>query len=131
MSVEVVISDNFRKEAKKYLKKFHSLKEELSAFEKSLHENPKQGTKLTETTYKVRLASKSKGKGKSGGFRIITYLVELIESKEAESLIIVTLLSIYDKSETSTLNESDITSLIKDFLFQQESKLEEEGNEDS
>jgi len=131
MSVEVVISDNFRKEAKKYLKKFRSLKEELSEFEKSLHENPKQGTKLTETTYKVRLASKSKGKGKSGGFRIITYLVELAESEEAETSIIVTLLSIYDKSETSTLNETDISSLIEDFLFQQENKIEEDNKEDT
>ena len=131
MSVEVVISDNFRKEAKKYLKKFRSLKEELLDFEKSLHENPKQGTKLTDTTYKVRLASKSKGKGKSGGFRIITYLVEIVENEDIENQVIVTLLSIYDKSETSTLSESDITSLIEDFLFQQETKIEEEENEDT
>jgi mRNA-degrading endonuclease RelE of RelBE toxin-antitoxin system len=62
MSVEVVISDNFRREAKKYIKKFRSLKEELTFLSESLLNNPKQGSKLTENTYKIRLASKSKAK---------------------------------------------------------------------
>jgi mRNA-degrading endonuclease RelE of RelBE toxin-antitoxin system len=62
MSVEVVISDNFRREAKKYIKKFRSLKEELTFLSESLLKNPKQGSKLTENTYKIRLASKSKAK---------------------------------------------------------------------
>lgn len=126
MKVEVIVSENFRKEAKKYLKKFHSLREELADFEKSLLENPKQGTKLTDSTYKIRLASKSKGKGKSGGFRIITYLIEQIEIEDAEEETIVTLLSIYDKSEVSTLSEGQITSLIDHFLSEQESNSEDE-----
>ncbi len=129
MNVEIVISDNFRREAKKYLKKFRGLKEELADFEKSLQNDPKQGTKLTEVSYKVRLASKSKGKGKSGGFRIITYLLETIESENAEIQIVVTLLSIYDKSEIATLSESDISALIKDFLLQKEEEINE--NEDT
>jgi dynactin complex subunit len=41
MSVEVVISDNFRREAKKYIKKFRSLKEELTFLSESLLNNPK------------------------------------------------------------------------------------------
>lgn len=127
MSVEVVISDNFRKEAKKYLKKFPSLKNELVELSDSLLLNPKQGVKLTETTFKIRLASKSKGKGKSGGFRVITYLVETIESEDEQ--VVVTLLSIYDKSETNTLKDSDISSLIEEFIFQQESQEENENKD--
>ena len=126
MNVEIVVSENFRKEAKKYLKKFRSLKDELADFEKSLQNDPKQGTKLTEVTYKVRLASKSKGKGKSGGFRIITYLLEIITDENGEVQIIVTLLSIYDKSETATLSESDISALITDFLLQKEDEINED-----
>lgn len=118
MSVEVVISENFRKEAKKYLKKFPSLKNELLELSDSLLLNPKQGVKLTETTFKIRLASKSKGKGKSGGFRVITYVVEMIESEDGR--VVVTLLSIYDKSETNTLKDNDIKLLIEEFLLQQE-----------
>lgn len=128
MNVEIVVSENFRKEAKKYLKKFHSLKDELADFEKSLQNDPKQGTKLTEVTYKVRLASKSKGKGKSGGFRIITYLLETIAGENGEVQIVVTLLSIYDKSETSTLSENDISALIKDFLLQKEEEINEDDD---
>ena len=115
MNVEVVISDNFRKEAKKYLKKFPSLKKELNLLAESLVINPKQGVKLTETTYKIRLASKSKGKGKSGGFRVVTYIIETIE-EEIET--IVTLLSIYDKSEVVSLNNASISQIINEFLTQ-------------
>jgi len=114
MSVEIFISDNFRREAKKYLKKFRSLKEELVSFQESLRINPKQGDRITESVFKVRLSSKSKGKGKSGGFRIITYLVEAIEAENNDLQIIVTLLSIYDKSEISTLSDSEIKALIDD-----------------
>jgi len=46
-----------------------------------LEENPQLGTLITENVYKVRLASKSKGKGKSGGFRIINYLEDLSEKE--------------------------------------------------
>jgi mRNA-degrading endonuclease RelE of RelBE toxin-antitoxin system len=114
MSVEIFISDNFRREAKKYLKKFRSLKEELVSFQESLRINPKQGDRITESVFKVRLSSKSKGKGKSGGSRIITYLVEAIEAENNDLQIIVTLLSIYDKSEISTLSDSEIKALIDD-----------------
>lgn len=125
MSVEIFISDNFRREAKKYLKKFRSLKEELVSFQESLRINPKQGDRITESVFKVRLSSKSKGKGKSGGFRIITYLVEAIETENNDLQIIVTLLSIYDKSEISTLSDSEIKALIDDL----ETMQDEESND--
>jgi hypothetical protein len=41
-----------------------------------LRENPKQGKQLGAGLYKMRMASESKGGGKSGGFRIITYYIE-------------------------------------------------------
>ena len=68
----------------------------MVAFEESLSENPTQGTLITENVYKIRLAVKSKGKGKSGGLRIITFL-HLV--KEEDGQIQAYLLSIYDKSE--------------------------------
>lgn len=127
MNVEVLVSDNFRKEVKRYLKKFRSLKEELADLSNSLLRNPKQGTQLTETTYKIRLASKSKGKGKSGGFRVITYLIET--SEEKEEYITVTLLSIYDKSEASTLKDENISLLVKEFIAQQINIANEEDKD--
>jgi mRNA-degrading endonuclease RelE of RelBE toxin-antitoxin system len=128
MSVEVVVSANFKRKAKKYIKKFRSLKEELAELEKSLWLNPKQGDRISESIYKIRLASKSKGKGKSGGFRIITYLIESMPEDQNE--VIVTLLSIYDKSEVSTLSDAEIKNLVEDFLFDRENEDGAEGDED-
>ncbi len=103
---EVIPTPRFLRQVKKLKKKYKSLVSELIEFEESLCENPTQGTDLGNSTYKVRLAIQSKNSGKSGGARIITYVVT--EQKE------VYLVSIYDKSEISTIKDSDIKKLIKE-----------------
>jgi mRNA-degrading endonuclease RelE of RelBE toxin-antitoxin system len=103
---DVIPTPRFLRQVKKLKKKYKSLVNELIEFEESLSENPIQGTDLGNSTYKVRLAIESKNSGKSGGARIITYVVT--EQKE------VYLLSIYDKSEISTIKDSDIKKLIKE-----------------
>jgi len=70
----------------------------------SLKENPTMGIPLGNDVYKVRLAIKSKNKGKSGGARIITYLVD--------KNTVVYLLSIYDKSEKVSVSDNEIKSMI-------------------
>lgn len=50
--------------------------------------------------YKIRLAIKSKGKGKSGGARVITYV--LTDNNE------IYLLTIYDKSEFDSIDDKTI-----------------------
>ena len=112
MKVIIITTNNFRKEAKKLLKKYHSLKNELKEFSKALQKNPKLGIQITKNTFKIRLAVKSKGKGKSGGMRIITYLY--IKVHEKEELTQVYLLSIYDKSEFQNISEKVLKELIKD-----------------
>jgi mRNA-degrading endonuclease RelE of RelBE toxin-antitoxin system len=54
------------------------------------------------------LANKDKVKGKSAGYRIITYLIE-----EHESVCTIYLLKIYDKSEESTVSKSTLLQLVK------------------
>ena len=103
---DVVPTPRFLRQVKKLKKKYKSLVSELIEFEDSLSENPNQGTDLGNNTYKVRLAIESKNSGKSGGARIITYVIT--EQKE------VYLVSIYDKSEISTIKDSDIKKLIKE-----------------
>ena len=75
METKVIYTEEFEKDVKKFLKKFPTLAEELLVFEESLIENPMQGISLGAGLYKVRVASESKSKGKSGGFRVINYLV--------------------------------------------------------
>jgi mRNA-degrading endonuclease RelE of RelBE toxin-antitoxin system len=103
---DVIPTPRFLRQVKKLKKKYKSLVSELIAFEDSLSENPTQGTDLGNSTYKVRLAIESKNSGKSGGARIITYVIT--EQKE------VYLVSIYDKSEISTIKDSDVKKLIKE-----------------
>lgn len=55
--------------------------------------------------FKIRLAITSKGKGKSGGARIITHVQVAANS--------VFLLSIYDKSERENLTDTKIEALVK------------------
>jgi len=74
MSNKVVYTPVFIRKAKGLKKKHLSLIEDLEQLEKSLIENPRQGVDLGGGLHKLRLAVSSKGKGKSGGYRIITYL---------------------------------------------------------
>ena len=65
-----------------------------------------QGTPLGNHRYKIRLAVKSKGKGKSGGMRVITYVVVQNEK--------VYLTDIYDKSEQANVTDKELGELIKE-----------------
>jgi mRNA-degrading endonuclease RelE of RelBE toxin-antitoxin system len=67
MNCRIIVVDDFKRDAKKLLKKYLSLKDELAALQEQLLQNPRMGTLIHENVYKIRLAVKSKGKGKSGG----------------------------------------------------------------
>ena len=105
MSYSVIPIEKFKKEAKRLVKKYPSLKAELAALNKVLTEDPTAGTSLGNNTYKIRISIKSKGKGKSGGARVITYLVT--EDQE------VYLLTIYDKSELDSIDTKTLKSIIE------------------
>lgn len=111
MNVNIITTHNFRKEAKKLLKKYRSLKSELEAFQTNLTQSPTMGVLITENVYKIRLGVKSKGKGKSGGMRIITY-VHLMEKENGE--IDIYLLSIYDKSDYENVSENLLKEIVEE-----------------
>ena len=96
---------------KRFSKKFPSLNRELLELKKILLENPKSGVLITGNTYKIRLASSDKNSGKSGGFRIITYLID-----EKEDGVEINLMLIYDKSEESSITKSEIIKIIKKYF---------------
>ncbi len=109
MATNINFSDPFESRVKRFIKKFPSLANELIDFVDLLKENPFLGESLGAGLYKVRLASKSKGKGKSGGFRVINYIVT--ENKDD---IDITVLTIYDKSEDSTMKKNILVKMVKD-----------------
>jgi hypothetical protein len=111
---ELIATDNFLHEVKFLSKRHRSLKQDLSELQASLLENPQLGTHIGNDAYKIRLAIKSKGKGKSGGARVITYLVTKAIAANGEERFFVFLLSIYDKSDTENISDKEISALIKE-----------------
>jgi len=105
MSYSIIAVPKFEKELKKLAKKYPSLKVEFATLIESLETKPKQGTALGKNCYKIRLAIKSKGKGKSGGARVITNIVV--------TKTVVYLLSIYDKADKENLTDKELTELLE------------------
>ena len=116
MKVTVRVTKNFKAEAKLLLKKFPSLANDLLKLEKELVKTPKLGTPLGHDAYKIRLKITSKGKGKSGGARVISFVensvIGVFEITEGEE-ITVNLISIYDKADTDTISDKELKELIK------------------
>lgn len=108
MTSKVIPTPFFERKFKRLVKKFPSLHNELSELEDVLIKNPETGTDLGSGVYKVRLASKSKNTGKSGGFRVVTYLVE-----QTANGYEINLITIYDKSEEANITKADILKIVK------------------
>lgn len=104
MSCKVVVADSFKRSAKHLNKKHASLKADIGELIDSLETEPIQGTPLGRDCYKIRMAISSKGKGKSGGARVIACVKVVRET--------VYLLSIFDKSEKSSLDDSELDFLL-------------------
>jgi len=105
MSYKIDTIAPFRKEAKKLIKKYPSLKNELAELGSQLSIDPTTGTALGNNCYKIRLAIASKGKGKSGGARVITHFYVSDET--------VFLLSIYDKTDKENISDKELLELLK------------------
>jgi len=101
----------FEKSYKRLKKKYHSLKTDLEGFKKEYNENPDIGDDLGGGFRKIRIAIKSKNKGKSGGGRIITYDMCI----KTENKIVI-LVEMYDKGAISTLSDSEYETALNDFL---------------
>ena len=105
MSYRVKLSPEFQRRAKKLFKKYPSLPQDLRALLTLLTATPTTGTALGRNCYKVRLAIESKGKGRSGGARVISYVAVLAEE--------VVLLTIYDKADRADLRPGELDDLLK------------------
>lgn len=112
MNYKITVSSYFAVEAKRLSKKYHSLAEDLRKFQESLLENPLQGIELASGIRKIRLAIKSKGKGKSGGARVITF--NLLTAEQDGQIV---LLLLYDKEDASSVKLNVIKQIIKSLDF--------------
>lgn len=111
--MDIRLGEEFKRQFKRLKKKYPSLTDDLKIFSLDLRANPQQGVSLGARLYKVRMAIAAKGKGKSGGARVITY--RLLATQER---IEITLLTIYDKNEIDNLSDDYLRSLVKDLSKQ-------------
>ncbi len=109
MKVKFDYIDEFERGAKILRKKYPSFENDYNTLLDELEANPFSGESLGCHTYKNRMAIASKGKGKSGGARVITYNLQ----KRSEEEIIITLLTIYDKSDIENVSDTYLRSLVQ------------------
>jgi len=107
MSFSFVTTRIFEKEFKKLSSKHLFFKDDFKKLLTAFETEPLQGVPLGNNCFKIRLSISSKGKGKSGGARVVT-CVKVIES-------IVYLVAIYDKSERESISNKEIQNRIKPF----------------
>lgn len=104
MKFNIVATENFAKKVKKLSKKYKSLKNDLKPVFDQLAITPNLGTSIGNDCFKIRIAISSKGRGKSGGARIITYVRYIKDT--------VYLIDIYDKSDKESISEKEIVELV-------------------
>ena len=111
-NITISVSDDFAKEAKRLAKKYPSFKQDYKDFLLSIKNNPLQGDEITKNIRKIRMAIKAKGKGKSGGARVITFNI-LTDVGNGH----VVFLLLYDKEDASTVKVNVVKQLVRDMGF--------------
>ena len=107
MNVSIFYTHIFEIKFKRYKKKFLSIEADLNQFLETLPQITR--TDMGNGIYKYRLFIKSKNKGKSGGFRIISFQVLISENQTN-----ITLITIYDKGEQASISKKEINSILKE-----------------
>ena len=105
MNYKINYTHPFAKELKHLVKKYPSIKVDVSNLMKELQTNPLMGIPIGNNFYKIRMAIQSKGKGKSGGARVITYVQVINEN--------IFMIAIYDKSESENISAKQLQDRLK------------------
>lgn len=89
-------------------KHYRSFAKDYETLIEALEQNPHLGTDLGGGLRKIRMTITSKGRGKSGGARVITFTV-IVAVDETE----INLLYIYDKAERENISSHEIEELLR------------------
>jgi mRNA-degrading endonuclease RelE of RelBE toxin-antitoxin system len=107
MKYEVVLHPNFEKEYKPLAKKYPSLKQDIQNIIDEIEKELVLATDLGEGFKKIRVNIKSKGKGSSGGGRLITQ--ETIITVDDTKVLFA---SIYNKGDHESINIAILKEII-------------------
>jgi len=104
MNYKVIPTPEFIKNLKTLKKKYLNIKNDVLKLANELEKNPTMGTELGNNTFKIRIKNSDNNKGKSAGYRIITYCINDIKE--------VSLVTIYSKSEKENILDLELKELI-------------------
>lgn len=82
--------------------------QDLKTLRDEILTNPQTGTDLGGGLHKIRMKITSKGRGKSGGARVISFTV-IVAVDETE----INLLYIYDKADRESISMKEIEELLR------------------
>lgn len=108
MKVIINVSHRFIKDVKRLCKRYPSFRNDIVKVQEALKENPSLGIDLGNGFRKIRMAITSKGKGKSGGGRVITFFV-----RQVEETVHVLLTTVYDKADCENITIKELVEIIK------------------
>jgi len=100
----VVEQELYKKALKKLSKIYKNINSDIKRYLKTINSKEDLGVELKSNIFKVRIANRDKNKGKSSGYRLISYLA-VVENE-------LHLLYIYDKSKLSNITEKELDELI-------------------
>jgi len=104
MNYKVIPTPEFIKNLKTLKKKYKNIKNDVLELANELEKNPTIGKDLGNNTFKIRIKNSDNNKGKSAGYRIVTYCINDIKE--------VSLVTIYSKSEKENILELELKELI-------------------
>ena len=108
MEVKISYHPQFANDVKRLAKKYKSLVSDLKSVLSEIQNDPDLGVDLGHGVRKVRLSISSKGKGKRGGARILSYKRIVVN----DNYIKIVLLTMYDKNEIENVSDDYIRYLI-------------------
>jgi len=104
MKLRVIEQELYQKAYKKLSKQYRHLQNDINTFLDSINSKEDLGIELKANVFKVRVKNSDKNRGKSAGYRLISYLT-IVDNE-------LHLLYIYDKSKLENLTEKEIDNLI-------------------
>ena len=105
MSYKIIPTEYFKQQVRNFKKDYTHIRRDLKELHRMLKDNLKSGKLLGKKVYKIRLKSTDISKGKRGGFRVISYVVD--KSKK------IRLLTIYAKPKKSSISDDEIKLILQ------------------
>lgn len=105
MNFKIIPTEYFMQKVRELKKDYPHIRQDLKELADQLKQNPKSGTPLGSKVYKIRLKNSDLKKGKSCGYRVITYVIDDIQN--------IRLLTIYVKPHKATITDKEIMTILK------------------